>query len=752
MSYIFLLTILVVGLSGIAAQVLLLRELLVSFYGNELTLGVILANWVIAEAMGVFIAGKIIDRIKNKINLFISLDIIFVLALPLSIYLARTFKGLAGVPFGESIGLYAIFLSSFLIILPVGFCHGALFSCGCKVGSILIKGPAFPIGKVYTWETAGTIIGGVALTYLFIPRLNSFQITFIVAITNLLALLFFLKYVPHKRTRYAFFSFIILLSSLFLGIRPEYLERLSINRQWKRLKVLAYRNSVYGNIVATQKEEQYTFFYNGSPIITVPYPDITFVEEFGNLPLLFHAHPKDILIVSGGAGGLINEILKHPIARIDYVELDPLIIDMLKKYPSGLTDREIYDKRVNIINLDGRFFLRTTRNKYDVILIGLSRPADLSTNRLFTQEFFSLARKRLNPEGILALWLPGSLAYLSDDLKGLNACIFNGLKDTYKYVRVIPGDFNIFLASSSADIRDVSVDLISRRMSQQGIETKLLIPSYLDYRLNKRWLDWFRDSMRGATRRVNRDLAPFAVFQMLVFWNRQFSPRFAGILGFLGKLNLMSAITILIFIVTLALFCVFRLRPKLSRLNVAYSIATTGFFGMLMNLVLIFSFQAFYGYLYRQIGILISILMAGIALGSFLMTRRLDNIKQAMSLLIKLEIGIAVFSYLLALMITGLSGSSHYLAWIFAGLFFLPGFFIGLEFPLAGKIYLGQKREIGETSGLLYAADLLGGWLAGILGGIILLPLLGLFNTCMVMVMFKLSSLFLLLFFRDSNG
>ena len=62
----FILTILVIGLSGIIAQVLILRELLVSFYGNELILGIILANWVILEASGVYLAGKAIDKIKNK--------------------------------------------------------------------------------------------------------------------------------------------------------------------------------------------------------------------------------------------------------------------------------------------------------------------------------------------------------------------------------------------------------------------------------------------------------------------------------------------------------------------------------------------------------------------------------------------------------------------------------------------------------------------------------------------------------------
>lgn len=742
MNYLFILAILVVGLSGMAAQVIILRELLVSFLGNELTLGVILANWVITEALGVFSIGKFIDRIKDKISLFILLEIIFSLSLPVSIYLSRTFKGILGIPFGEAVGLPAILWISFLVILPVSLCHGALFSAGVKLSSLFIKEPARSIGKVYSWEIVGAITGGVILTYLFIPNLNSFQITFIISISNLLISLFFLKHIPNRKLRYLNLFAIIAISLLFLNYSPGYIHRFSINKQWKGMEVLGYRNSVYGNIAVTKKEGQYTFFYNGTPVITTPYPDITFVEEFGHLPLLFHQGPKDILIISGGAGGLINEVLKHPIRRLDYAELDPQIIEMLKNYPSELTRREMLDKRVNIINLDGRFYLKNTPNKYDIVLIGISHPADLSTNRLFTGEFFSLVKERLSSNGILALWLPGSLTYLSRDLRDLNGCIYNGLKNTYAYVRIIPGDYNIFLASPSSGIMEVSSSLIAQRISQQGIKTKILIPAYIDYRLDKRWLDWYMRSSSDATKRANLDLVPFAVFQMLIFLNRQLSPKFARFLATFLNLNL-KAVFFLLFILTAALFYLLKRRPKLSRLNIAYSIATTGFFGMLANLILIFSFQIFYGYLYHRIGILISVFMAGVALGSIFITHRLKKIKHDLGVFIKLEAAIIIFSYLLALIVTGFPTFRHS-SLIFIGLFFIPGVLMGLEFPLAAKLYLEKKEQVGQVAGLLYCADLLGGWLAGILGGIIFLPILGLFNTCLVIVMLKLSSLILL--------
>jgi spermidine synthase len=203
--------------------------------------------------------------------------------------------------------------------------------------------------------------------------------------------------------------------------------------------------------------------------------------------------------------------------------------------------------------------------------------------------------------------------------------------------------------------------------------------------------------------------------------------------------------------ITLLFFLIFYRKPKLRKLNITYSIATTGFFGMLMNLALIFCFQVFYGYLYHRIGILISVFMAGIALGSIFMTAGLEKIKNALKLFMVLEFLIILFSYLVAFTITSGIPASVYTGFIFTLLFFVSGLLMGLEFPLASKIYSRDREAVGEVSGVLYAADLTGGWLAGIMGGIILLPILGFFNTCMVIIMFKLSSLALLIFVKSDN-
>jgi spermidine synthase len=755
-------SLLITGLSGIAAQIILLRELLISFLGNELTLGIILANWLVLVAIGSWVIGKTVEKVERKIEVFAFFQLLVSLALPFAIYLSRIFKNILLATPAEGLGFAPIFYSSFLILLPVALPQGARFTYGCKLYSQLIKEDASSIGKVYVLEGTGSIVGGLLMTFLLIQYLNSFEIAFIISLMNTLVSVFLLWPKPksfHPAFQRTLWILSILLSFVFAySLLPQTSSAIndsSIRSRWRNLNVIHNDNSIYGNITVTKRGEQFTFFTNGVPSITTPVPDTASIEDFVHFPMLFHEKPESVLILSGGAGGMIHEIVKYPVRRVDYVELDPLLLKLVQKFSTPLTQSELSDPRVKFHYRDGRFFIKRTQDRFDLIFIGLPAPQELQTNRLFSSEFFSIARGRMNPDGIIVLTLPGSLTYLSPELRDLNRCILDTLKSVFQSVRVIPGDTNLYLASDSSKLERVTSADIVKRFEDRKIRASLLTKSYLEFRLHERWMKWFLESMERKKIQINSDFRPIGVFLSLSYWNALFSPSLTGIFNWFEGFSLRISISFMI-LFTLLMSLVFVKKPSLSRQSIPYAIFTTGLAGMIFNLAIIFAFQTFYGYLYHQIGLLIAIFMFGVALSSFYMTRYLDRIERDSHLFLKIEIRIIFFSILFPFVF---SIPTQYLektvlSLLVYPLFLIMSFFsgacIGLQFPLASKIYLalpGKKGTLGHAAGLLYGADLLGGFLGGLFGGILLLPILGLKQSCFLMAMIKISSLTLLLVF-----
>jgi len=739
------------GSSGLVAEILLLRELLIVFSGNELCIGIIIANWLILEAFGCFFLGKKAEKSKNTLEAFAIITILFSLSLFIAVFVTRTLKRVIGVSIGESIGLLPMFYSSFLILLPVGILHGALFTFSCRIYSMFSGQNASSAGRVYAYETVGTIIGGIVCTYVLIPYLNTFQAFSGLALLNLIICLVLLA--PYWKTGLFQKTILVILGVLgffsgylvFAG-QADKLHHYSIKAQWKNQNVVHYQNSQYGNICVIENQGQYIFFQDGIPDVITPIPDIPFIGEFVHLPLLAHPEPRRLLILSGGAGGVINEALKHAtIESIEYAELDPLLLDLFRKFPTALTESELNDRRVKITHIDGRLFVKTTRNTYDLVLVGITEPSNLQSNRFFTEEFFFLVKTRLNNGGIFVLGLPGSLTYLNEELKNLNSCIFHTLKSVFSYIRVIPGDgTNLFLSSDSREILAIDSMQILERLNQRNIEADAIVPWYIERKWHHGWQGWFANFIEGSSQRINSDLSPVGLFYSISHWNALFAPALRWVFGQFERINL-GTIVLLLVVFLLLYFFLRSKNKRFFRAGIPLSIITTGFAGMIFDLMVIFTFQSIHGYVFSWIGLLVASFMAGAACGAMLTTMVLARTEDCFKLFTKVELAIACFSIgcpfvFLAVHRYLSSPGVFFLRMLFLVISFICGLLIGSQFPLANKIYLGNSTSLSRTAGLLYASDLLGGWFGGIIGAVVLLPVLGLVSTCITVGLLKLTS------------
>lgn len=746
----------VIGASGIIAQIILLRELLVSFYGNEFSIGLVLANWLILEALGSFFLGKTIERTKNRIGLFTLFVTIFSCSLTLMIYLARIIKNIIGAAPGEILNIPTMFLTSFIILLPLSVTHGALFTFSCNLFANLSQNQK-AVGRVYVIETCGTIAGGILLPYLLIPYLSSFAIAFGVGILNFFSLgLIFLTLSKRKLpVLLSFGGAVTLFLLLFLNQIPQKLQNLSLAQKWRGYDVVYSSNSKYGNITVVKRQEQYAFLEDGIPVINTPNYDIGFAESFVHFSLLSHPDPKKVLIIGGACGGILTEILKHPVQAVYYIELDPLLIEAVQEFPTALTSKELIDSRVKLIQQDARFFLKGCQEKFDLILLNFLSPQTLQLNRFFTKEFFTLTKMKLNPNGIVVSIGYGSLAYLSEELKRVIITNWLTLRSVFPFVQVIPGDFNLFLATTRLSRINPS-ELISR-FTERKIETNLITPTYLTDRLSEEKNQWFQqaislDSLQEQRRKINSDFAPYAVFDNLLYWSTLTSSAFRNFL------KLFQSITVFYFLIIFGLILVIgvllikhRYFNFPQKLTTPFALFSTGFVGMALNLVITLTFQSVFGYIYHQISILTTAFIVGTAIGGGIATRYAGKnfsgqayFSSVISHFLLIELCLLLIGIGIPFILFGLGVDNKIL---FPLLSVLVGGLLGMEFPLANTIYVGKEPISNPKAvGLLYASDLSGGFLGALLVSVILIPILGIALTCLVTGLFKLTSILLILF------
>ena len=725
---------LVMGFTAAVGQVLLIRELLVTFLGNELLFSAILFNWLISVAFGSFWLGR---RFADKASpsTFASTQLLISILLPLQLVLARAMKNLLGIGIGKIVGIFPVFGCSFAVLFPVCIFLGFQFTLGCKLYAG-IEEKATSVGRVYIYEALGSLAGGAAFTFLLIHLFHPFEIVACLALLNLLsafvlqkAWIHVTKPISSKVLSLAIVSMMALNLYALGSSQIDDLNDLSAQLRWRGQELIHHEDSIYTNVVVTRMQDQLNFFASGALMFTAPEPDIAFAEEIAHFSLLMHPSPEKVLLIGGGAGGVLEEILKHPVRAVHYAELDPLIVEITKRYlPGGGFE----DPKIEVKYVDGRSYVKTTLKRFDVIILNLPSPSTLQLNRFYTLEFFEEVRKILNAGGVFCLKVPWAEAYMVEELIRHNRCIWRALKETFSLTSVIPGD-HCFYFASTGDLPEVGT--IVKRFTERELGTRLLTEGYIRYKFSETRIARALEILGEGHPETNRDTRPVGVYHNVALWNAMFYPALRGAFSAATGLNLWWVMVPLIPVGLVLCF-----RRKLSEL-VSFSIATTGFAGISLDMLTIFAFQVTVGYAYGQIGILVASFMAGLAAGGFCMNTVMGKLRKDTLILAKIELAICSYAAFFGLVAVLCQRAISPLVVEVALpiLNFGAGALVGLEFPLANKIYM-KTDTLSRSASALYASDLFGACLGAVVVGIFFVPLLGILGTAIALALLKLCS------------
>ena len=123
-------------------------------------------------------------------------------------------------------------------------------------------------------------------------------------------------------------------------------------------------------------------------------------EMITHVPMAVHPDVKRVLVVGGGDGGVVRELIKYDtIETIDVVEPDPLLVEVCRKYIPEIAN-SLTDERVEIFNEDGLRFIRSKSDAYDLIIIDSPNPFGAGEG-LFTKEFYGNCYNALHEDGIM---------------------------------------------------------------------------------------------------------------------------------------------------------------------------------------------------------------------------------------------------------------------------------------------------------------------------------------------------------------
>lgn len=700
------LAIFISGLAAVMSQALLIRESLAFFSGNELVSGIVLFFWLLWTGLG----SILYSRWKPKcapVLAYALLLFILCITLIFSLLFFRIAPVIFSLPFGEIVGFEKIIIISVITLCPTCLVFGALFPSASSI--ILAQ-------KVYLIEGFGSFVGGLLFSFLLASVLPPFGILLII-----ISLLLFAGLLCLKKN----LLMVLCLLPLFLLIKINDLEFFFRKVQVPGQQLIGLYESRYGAIAITQTESQLNFYSNG--FFDFAYPDNYTAEEAVHYPLLLHYKPEDVLLIGGGMAGGINEILKHrTVKKLIYLELDPKIIEVSRKYISSPVD-----DRLNIVIADGRFFIKNTKDKFDCIIINLSDPINAQLNRYYTKEFFQEVKSRLKSDGLFSIRVTAPSDILSPIYKQFLGTIYRSLQSVFKNIYVLPAAKTTYIAGDYA-ITEKMANILKQRIEQRKLDLIYVNSYFFDYNFTDERIDYLKASIEQSRAYTNTDLKPVCYYFSNMIYGGIISENLKWSFVRLSRLHP------IIFFLPLIMLLLFWHRKTIIYL----SVFSVGAGGISAELILLILFQVFYGYVYAWFGIIIGLFMLGLSCGTFIYIRfkkklfenylsslREQGMVEGVSTLSLIQLSIALYFLVILIMsIVKIPGASYAIG----VLVFIGGFFGGLHFPLSVEI-LGNKR-----AGILYGIDLLGSSFGAIMTTIILIPILGILYTLLIFIILNI--------------
>ena len=429
------------GFVALSYEVIWSRVLSLIIGSSVYAFSIMLTTFLIGLAGGAAIAARFVDRIRMPVLTFALLEVGVGVASLIGAYLfddlpyvfVQLYRWIDSSAFG--LLLFARFLVASLVIIVPTLLLGALFPLVVRIISSgkRIRAAGRTVGDAYAANTVGAIAGSFASGFILVPWLGLLgSMRLCVALNFIVAAITFIaagydssaEKSQRLRTRAGIgvaASVIMVIAAVLISPPwdPEIMssavyryapsltdktrQELSDYLKHGQGETIFYKEGITATVAVQQQGGGRVLKVNGKPEASTA-GDMPTQILIGALPLLVREKSDDVLLIGLGSGVTLGSVEQFPVKHVTCVELEPAVIEASHRF-EDVNNKPLDDPRLRLVSNDGRNFIYTTDEKFDVIVSEPSNPWVTGVANLFTLEYFKRGAERLKDDGLFSQWL-----------------------------------------------------------------------------------------------------------------------------------------------------------------------------------------------------------------------------------------------------------------------------------------------------------------------------------------------------------
>lgn len=418
------------GFIALALEVIWFRALILIFGSTTYSFAVMLSVFLFGIAAGSLLFGWVADRLASRATLlglcFLGVGVWTLLTLytfttkPIWLlhYLVRRDFEWTGLIHAK------VLLTLFFLLVPT-LLFGFIFTLAAKMVREDSDTSGYTVGRVYTWNTVGAVLGALTGGFVLLPRLGiQTSLTLLGTLALFIAIAVTAGAGQERRRVFLMAGLASVPLAMILFYPPYWNVRVLASGAyfspwnfvsgsqvvfWEKLEtenVAVYVEGVTSTVSITETVDENLYFsIDGKVEADTSERGMVVQRLIGHLPMLFHPDPTRVMNLGLGAGVTFGALGCYPVEHLEAVEIEPQVLKAAAAW--SLFNHNIVEHPQAIFTInDGRNHLFCTTNLYDVITSDPFEPVVGGAASLFTVEHFRQAKARLAPHGLMCQWLP----------------------------------------------------------------------------------------------------------------------------------------------------------------------------------------------------------------------------------------------------------------------------------------------------------------------------------------------------------